>query len=184
MYNIYVNPNNTTLNEVLKEMIDTIQNNYTNFIARLDAEGFLPFYEKQSDFAKKLMFYNECGDTKSCRNVLKQYFLNYDYSAEAKCSATYVEKMKEAGIDIEWLVERVNQVKNDLLASNPILCDTTVPEKMRKNLISAYVRNSPDYKSLEEHFVITYKDLAASCVNKVMGIGIENRRTKDLLKNL
>ena len=63
----------TTAEELLRDMIACVQENYKEFIEQMVAEGMYDTYEQQNNFVRRLMFFDQMGDTMSLRQVLRTW---------------------------------------------------------------------------------------------------------------
>lgn len=158
-------------NELVNEIISVVRKEYTNYLSRLDSKGMLEFYEKQSAFVKKIMFYEECGNTILARRRVKSYILNFLYPDTSYYSDNFIARMEEFGEAGEKrLVMEIRRLRDELYRNNPILTDNSVPADIREEIVRKKMEKESAYKTIEKDVKDLCKYVVVACVNNVMGI--------------
>lgn len=131
----------------------------------------LDFYESQSAFIKKVMFYERCGDTTLARRCIRDYILKFPCRDTSYYSDEFIARMGEFGkTEEKYLVASIRRLRDKLYQNNPILTDDSVPADIRKEIVRKKMEKEHAYKTIEKDVKELCKHVAAACVNNVMGI--------------
>lgn len=154
----------TTAEELLRDMIACVQKNYKEFIERMVAEGMYDTYEQQTNFIRRLMFFDQMGDTMSLRQVLRTWVF-WGPSGNKITRANDLENFSHLG----WYrndVEKMEIIREKILKENPILTSPALPENDRLTFLNKVLKNHPEYIRYEKDFTKQINGICAGIVSK------------------
>ena len=173
--------NQVTAEELLRDMIACVQENYKDFIDRMVAEGMYDTYKQQNSFVRRLMFFDQMGDTMNLRQVLRNWVF-WGPSGNKITRASDLETFDFNG----WFrnnVEKMEAIREKILRENPILTSSVLPENDRLAFLSKVLKNHPDYIRYEKDFTNKINGICAEIVSKeVKGYARMNSNLKSLYK--
>ena len=154
----------TTAEELLRDMIVCVRKNYKDFIERMVAEGMYDTYEQQNNFVRRLMFFDQMGDTMSLRQTLRAWVF-WGQGGNKITRANDLENFDRWG----WFrnnVEKMEAIREKILKENPILTSTALPENDRLAFLSKVLKNHPEYIRYEKDFTKKINGICAGIVSK------------------
>lgn len=159
-----MNLTQTTAEELLRDMIACVQKNYKEFIERMVAEGMYDTYEQQNSFVRRLMFFDQMGDTMNLRQALRTWVF-WGPSGNKITRANDLENFDNHA----WFrndVEKMENIRETILKENPILTSPVLPENDRLVFLSKVLKNHPEYIRYEKDFTKQINGICAGIVSK------------------
>lgn len=151
-----------TAEELLRDIIACVQQNYSDFIRYLTNEDMFNAYEAQGEFVRRLMFFDYAGDTKNLRQVVRTWIL---YTGDRQIRENSFEAY---GKFFGWYshnVESMNEIRERILSQNPILSDITVPEGERMAFLNRVLKYDKTYQFFEKDFTRKINGVCARIVS-------------------
>ena len=151
-----------TAEELLRDIIACVQQNYSEFIRYLTDEDMLDAYEAQGDFVRRLMFFDYAGDTENLRQIVRTWIL---YTGDKQARESSFEAY---GDSFGWYshdVEHMDRIREAILSQNPVLSDTTIPSEERMAFLNRVLKYDKNYQSFEKDFVRKIKGVCARIVS-------------------
>lgn len=155
----------TTAEELLRDMIACVQENYKEFIDRMVAEGMYDTYEQQNDFVRRLMFFDQMGDTRSLRQVLRAWVF-WGVSGNKITRANDLESFDNGHGWFSNDGEKMENIREKILKENPILTSPVLPENDRLIFLNKVLKNHPEYIRYEKDFTKKINGICAEIVSK------------------
>lgn len=166
-----------TAEELLHDVINCVQQNYSEFIRYLTDEDMFDAYEAQGDFVRRLMFFDYAGDTKNLRQVVRTWILyTGDRQIREKSFGPY-------GDSFGWYdhnVESMDKIREGILSQNPILSDATIPSEERMAFLERILKYDKTYQSFEKDFTRKINGVCARIVSHEINPNIWMRGLKNL----
>lgn len=153
-----------TAEELLRDVIACVQQNYSEFIRYLTDEDMLDAYEAQGSFVRRLMFFDYAGDTMSLRQVLRTWVF-WGPGGNKITRANDLDNFDRWG----WYrndVEKMEIIREKILKENPILTSPVLPEDDRLTFLNKVLKNHPDYIRYEKDFTKQINGICAGIVSK------------------
>ena len=166
-----------TAEELLRDVIACVQQNYSEFIRYLTDEDMLDAYEAQGSFVRRLMFFDYAGDTKNLRQVVRTWILyTGDRQIREKSFGPY-------GDSFGWYdhnVENMDKIRERILSQNPILSDVSIPSEERMAFLERILKYDKTYQSFEKDFTRKINGVCAKIVSHEINPNIWLRGLKSL----
>lgn len=151
-----------TAEELLRDVIACVQQNYSEFLRYLNDEDMLDAYEAQGSFVRRLMFFDYAGDTKNLRQVVRTWILyTGDKQARESSFNTYGDSFGWYSND----VENMDKIRERILSQNPILSNTTIPSEERMAFLERILKYDQNYQSFEKDFTRKINGVCARIVS-------------------
>lgn len=152
----------TTAEELLRDVIACVQQNYSEFIRYLTDEDMLNAYEAQGSFVRRLMFFDYAGDTENLRQVIRTWILyTGDRQIRENSFGPYGDSFGWCGHD----VEHMDKIRERILSQNPILSDATIPSEERMAFLERILKYDKAYQSFEKDFTRKINGVCARIVS-------------------
>lgn len=168
-----------TAEELLRDVIACVQQNYSEFIRYLTDEDMLDAYEAQGSFVRRLMFFDYAGDTESLRQVVRTWIL---YTGDRQARENSFDAY---GDSFGWYshdVEHMDKIRETILSQNPILSNTNIPSEERMTFLNRILKYDKNYQSFEKDFTRKVKGVCARIVSHEINPNIWMRGLKSLYK--
>ena len=190
-----------TLEELLIAIATNIKNDYVSFMAYINREGVVRFYENSSPFTRRMMFFEYVGGPIKLREMIRDWVMNQMGCWYQKNSVDILcdkETDKKVVLDRASAlsaynncaryntIEYMNQEIESIIEKNPILNDSRVDYGLRLSLMRNALKNSTHYARYEKDFEQTIKYVVAYMINCAMGENAINYNYKldEVLKGI
>lgn len=168
-----------TAEELLRDVIACVQQNYSEFIRYLTDEDMLNAYEAQGSFVRRLMFFDYAGDTENLRRIVRTWIL---YTGDRQARANSFETYGDSFGWYDHNVENMDKIRERILSKNPILSDVTVPEGERMAFLNRVLKYDQAYQSFEKDFTRKINGVCARIVSHEIMPNIWMRGLNSLYK--
>ena len=172
-----------TLEELLVAIATNIKNDYVSFMAYINREGVVRFYEIKLREMIRTWVMNQMGcwyqhnsvDILCDKETDKKVVLDRANALSAYCNCARYNT-----------IERMNQEIESIIEKNPILNDNRVDYGLRLSLMRNALKNSTYYVRYEKDFEQTIKYVVAYMINCAMGENATNYNYKldEVLKGI
>lgn len=190
-----------TLEELLVAIATNIKNDYVSFMAYINREGVVRFYENSAPFTRRMMFFEYVGGPIKLREMIRDWVMNQmgcwyqKNSVDILCDKETDKKvvLDRANALSAYTncaryntIERMNQEIESIIEKNPILNDSRVDYGLRLSLMRNALKNSTYYVRYEKDFEQTIKYVVAYMINCAMGENATNYNYKldEVLKGI
>lgn len=190
-----------TLEELLVAIATNIKNDYVSFMAYINREGVVRFYENSAPFTRRMMFFEYVGSPIKLREMIRDWVMNQmgcwyqKNSVDILCDKETDKKvvLDRANALSAYTncaryntIERMNQEIESIIKENPILNDSRVDYGLRLSLMRNALKNSTYYVRYEKDFEQTIKYVVAYMINCAMGENATNYNYKlnEVLKGI
>lgn len=189
-----------TFEELLVAIATNIKNDYVSFMAYLNREGVVRFYENSAPFTRRMMFFEYVGGPIKLREMIRSWIMNrmgcwyQQNSVDILCDK---ETDKKAVLDRASALSAyshsaryntiayMNREIDSIIEKNPILNDDRVDRGLRLSLMRNALKNSTHYARYEKDFEKTIKYVVAQMINRAMGdAGDYNMKLDETLKGI
>lgn len=189
-----------TLEELLVAIATNIKNDYVNFMAYINREGVVRFYENSAPFTRRMMFFEYVGGPVKLREMIRSWIMNragcwyQQNSVDILCDKETDKKavLDHAGALSAYshsarynTIAYMNREIESIIEKNPILNDDRVDRGLRLSLMRNALKNSTNYAYHEKEFEKTIKYIVAQMINRAMGdAGDYNMKLDETLKGI
>lgn len=151
-----------TAEELLRDVIACVQQNYSEFIRYLTDEDMLDAYEAQGSFVRRLMFFDYAGDTENLRQVVRTWIL---YTGDKQARGNSFEAYGDFFGYYSHNVENMDKIREKILSQNPILSNTAIPTEERMAFLNRVLKYDKAYQTFEKDFTRKIKGVCARIVS-------------------
>ena len=189
-----------TLEELLVAIATNIKNDYVSFMAYINREGVVRFYENSAPFARRMMFFEYVGGPIKLRKMIRNWIMNragcwhQENSVGILCDRETDKKVvldRASALSVYSHSARYNTIAymsreiDSIIEKNPILNDDRVGRGLRLSLMRNALENSTNYARYEKEFEKTIKYVVAQMINRAMGdAGDYNIKLDETLKGI
>lgn len=146
-----------SVEELFTAILEELNANYDHFMRELRSKGQESFYKAQSAFVKRMMLFEEVGDTKAIRKIVYNWLL-LNPAAEKEFS-DYARTWWPTNY-----VHIMQNFRNDLITRNPMLSDGSLPDFMREKIIKAVMNGNEEYQKVDKALQAKIKEVVAQFI--------------------
>lgn len=189
-----------TLEELLVAIATNIKNDYVSFMAYLNREGAVRFYENSAPFTRRMMFFEYVGGPIKLREMIRSWVMNRagcwyqensvsilcDKETDKKVVLDRASALSAYSHSAHYnTIAYMNREIDSIIEKNPILNDDRVDRGLRLSLMRNVLKNSTHYAYYEKEFEKTIKYVVAQMINRAMGeAGDYNMKLDETLKGI
>lgn len=165
--------------DMLNSIVNIINTDYDKYVNELIEEGKYDFYNEQTDFVRRMMFYNRICRFSSYPNrfrrrirdfILDSWCYNYKEEAipraEAICKAINENRKYyyAINVDCDETIKNILAIREALIKENPIFSNPIIHEADRRRMVNVLFKQMPEYKNYRKNFDRFIKDVVARIV--------------------
>lgn len=173
-----------TLEELLVAIATNIKNDYVSFMAYVNREGVVHFYENSAPFTRRMMFFEYVGGPIKLRKMIRSWVMNRtgcwyqensvgilcDKETDKKVVLDRASALSAYSHSAHYnTIAYMNREIDSIIEKNPILNDDRVDRGLRLSLMRNALKNSTHYAHYEKEFEKTIKYVVAQMINRAMG---------------
>lgn len=189
-----------TLEELLVAIATNIKEDYVDFMAYINREGVVRFYENSAPFTRRMMFFEYVGGPIKLREMIRSWIMNRagcwyqensvgilcDKETDKKVVLDRASALSAYSCSASYnTIAYMNREIDSIIEKNPILNDDRVDRGLRLSLMRNALKNSTNYAHYEKEFEKTIKYVVAQMINRTMGdAGDYNLKLDEVLKGI
>lgn len=170
-----------SLEELMLIIAKIIKTNYKEFEAYLERNNMTKFYEEQSSFVRRMMFFDYAGEPVQLRKAVNDWLLYgecWDYEVSLRVDALGMgdKKFVERAEDLKnfvgcWdgMVETMTEEIQNILDKNPILKDNSISVNARKIVLNQALKSNYRYTSCCSMFNTAVKESVSTMITEAIG---------------
>lgn len=173
-----------TLEELLIAIATNIKDDYVSFMAYINREGVVRFYENSAPFTRRMMFFEYVGGPIKLRKMIRNWVMGRtggwyqqnsvnilcDKETDKKVVLDRASALSAYNRSVYYnTIAYMNREIESIIEKNPILNDDRVNRSLRLSLMRNALKNSTDYAHYEKEFEKTIKYVVAQMINRAMG---------------
>ena len=173
-----------TLEELLVAIATNIKDDYVSFMAYINREGVVRFYENSAPFTRRMMFFEYVGGPIKLRKMIRNWVMGRtggwyqqnsvsilcDKETDKKVVLDRASALSAYNRSVYYnTIAYMNREIEFIIEKNPILNDDRVNRSLRLSLMRNALKNSTDYAHYEKEFEKTIKYVVAQMINRAMG---------------
>lgn len=173
-----------TLEELLVAIATNIKDDYVSFMAYINREGVVRFYENSAPFTRRMMFFEYVGGPIKLRKMIRNWVMGRtggwyqqnsvsilcDKETDKKVILDRASALSAYNRSVYYnTIAYMNREIESIIEKNPILNDDRVDRSLRLSLMRNALKNSTDYAHYEKEFEKTIKYVVAQMINRAMG---------------
>jgi hypothetical protein len=176
--------NAVTAEELLTNIAKFVKEQVELFNRHLEREKARDFYEKQSEFVRRMMFFDNTyyHMVQNLRKVVNDWILYgkvdlYNYEKKAITPGEEAEnRCEEIGEQISFYdndcLEEMNKIRSEIIKQNPILSNPLISKATRNIVLNQALRADKHYSYYHKEFEMLVKKAVADIITYSLGFSV------------